>query len=172
MTWWVNPRLGRILKEFLQFLSGTSHQFSSVHFAQSCLTLCDPMDCSMPDLPVHHQFPEFTQTHVCDAIQPSHPLSSPSHPAFSLAQHQGLFQWVSSLHQLAKILEPQYQSLKWIFRTYFLEYWLVWSLWSPRDSQESSSMPQFKTINSLALSFLYSLTLISIHNYWKNHTFD
>ena len=66
-------------------------QFSSV--AQSCLTLCDPMDCSTPGLPVHHQLPEFTQTHVCrvsDAIQPSHPLSSPS-PAFSLAQHQGLF---------------------------------------------------------------------------------
>ena len=68
-------------------------QFSSV--AQSCLTLCDPMDGSMPGLPVHHQLPEFTQTHVHyvgDAIQPSHPLSSPSPPAFSLSQHQGLFQ--------------------------------------------------------------------------------
>ena len=68
-----------------------SVQFSSV--AQSCLTLCDPMDCSTPALPVHHQLPEFTQTHVhcvSDAIQPSHPLSSPS-PAFNLSQHQGLF---------------------------------------------------------------------------------
>ena len=103
---------------------------------------------------------------------PSHPLSSPSHPAFSLAQHQGLFQWVSSLHQLAKILEPQYQSLKWIFRTYFLEYWLVWSLWSPRDSQESSPTPQFKSISSSVLSFLSGPTLTSIHDYWKNHSLD
>ena len=68
-------------------------QFCSV--AQSCLTLCDPMDCSTPGLPVHHQFPELTETHVhrvSDAIQPSHPLSSPSPPAFDLSHHQGLFQ--------------------------------------------------------------------------------
>ena len=74
--------------------------FSSV--AQSCLTLCDPMNCSMPGLPVHHQLPESTQTHVhrvSDAIQPSHPLSSPSSPALNLSHHQGLFQWVSSSHQ-------------------------------------------------------------------------
>ena len=81
-----------------------SYQFSLV--AQSCLTLCDPMDCSTSGLPVHHQLPEFTQTHVhCvrDAIQQSHPLSSPSPPAFNLSQHQGLFQWVSSLHQGTKV---------------------------------------------------------------------
>ena len=85
-------------------------QFNSV--AQLCLTLCDPMDCSTPGLPVHHQFPEFTQTHVHwvgDAIQPSHPLSSPSLPTFNLSQHQGLFKWVSSLHQVAKVLEFQLQ---------------------------------------------------------------
>ena len=85
-------------------------QFSSV--AQSCPTLCDPMDCSMPGLPVHWQLPEFTQTHVHwvgDAIQPSHPLLSPSPPTFNLSQHQGLFKWVSSLHQVAKILEFQLQ---------------------------------------------------------------
>ena len=73
------------------------HQFSSV--AQSCLTLCQPMDCSMPGFPVHHQLPELAQTHlhrVGDAIQPSHPLMSPSPPAFNLSQHQGLFQWVNS----------------------------------------------------------------------------
>ena len=83
-------------------LSCTSSQFSSV--AQSCLTLCDPMDCSTPGLPVHHQLPEFTQTHVHwvgDAIQPSHLLSSPSPPALNLSQHQGLFKWVSSSHQVA-----------------------------------------------------------------------
>ena len=90
--------------------------------AQSCPILSDPMDCSTPGLPVHHQLPEFTQTHVHwvgDAIQPSHPLSSPSPPAFNLSQHQGLFQWVSSSHQVAKILkfQLQHQSFQWIFRT-------------------------------------------------------
>ena len=85
-----------------------SVQFSSV--AQSCLTLCNPMNCSTPGLPVHHQLPEFTQTHVHrvgDAIQPSHPLSSPSPPAPNPSQHQGLFQWVNSSHELAKVLEFQ-----------------------------------------------------------------
>ena len=85
-----------------------SRQFSSV--AQSCPALCDPRNRSTPGLPVHHQLPEFTQTHVHwvgDAIQPSHPLSSPSPPAFNLSQHQGLFKWVSSSHQVAKVLEFQ-----------------------------------------------------------------
>ena len=91
--------------------------------AQSCLTLCDPMDCSTPGFPVHHQLPETAQTHVrqvSDAIQPSHLLSSPSPPAFNLSQHQGLFQWVSSLYQVAKVLELQHQPFQWIFRTDFL----------------------------------------------------
>ena len=91
-------------------------QFSSV--TQSCLTLCDPMNRSTPGLPVHHQHPESTQTHVHwvgDAIQPFHPLPSPSSPALNLSQHQGLFQWVSSLHQVAKVLEfqLQHQSFQW-----------------------------------------------------------
>ena len=80
--------------------------------AQSCPTLCDPMNRSTPGLPVHHQLPGFIQTHVHwvgDAIQPSHPLSSPSPPALSLSQHQGLFKGVSSLHQVAKVLEFQLQ---------------------------------------------------------------
>ena len=94
-------------------------QFSSV--TQSCPTLCDLMDCSMPGFPIHHQLPELAQTHVHrvgDAIQPSHPLSSPS-PTFNLSQHQGLFKWVSSSHQVAKVLEfqLQHQSFQWIFRT-------------------------------------------------------
>ena len=83
-------------------------QFSSV--AQSCMTLCNPMNRSTPDLPVHHQLLEFTQTHVHrvnDAIQPSHPLSSPSPPAPNPSQHQSLFQWVNSLHEVAKVLELQ-----------------------------------------------------------------
>ena len=105
------------------YFSPTFLQFSSV--AQSCLTLCDPMDCSTPSLTVHHQLPEFTQTHahgVGDAIQLAHPLLSPSSPAFSLSQHQGLFKWVSSLHQVAKVLEfqLQLQSFQWICKTDFL----------------------------------------------------
>ena len=86
----------------------SSVQFTSV--AQSCLTLCDPMNRSTLGLPVHHQLPEFTQTHVHrvgDAIQPSHPLSSPSPPASNPSQHQSLFQWVNSLHEVAKVLEFQ-----------------------------------------------------------------
>ena len=93
-------------------------QFSSV--AQSCPTFCSLMNCSTPGLPVHHQLPEFTQTHVYrvgDAIQPSHPLSSPSPPAFNPSQHQGLFQWVNSLHDVAKVLELQHQSFQWTPRT-------------------------------------------------------
>ena len=83
-----------------------SAQFSSV--TQLCLTLCDPMNRCMPGLPVHHKLPEFTQTHVHrvgDAIQPAHPLSSPSPPAPNPSQHQGLFQWVNSLHEVAEVLE-------------------------------------------------------------------
>ena len=90
------------------FKSIYSVQFSSV--AQSCLTFCDPVNCSMPGLPVHHQLPEFTQTHihrVSGAIQPSHPLSSPFPPAPSPSQHQSLFQWVNSSHEVAKVLEFQ-----------------------------------------------------------------
>ena len=97
-----------------------SVQFSSV--AQSCLTLCDPMNCSTPGLPVHHQLLEFTQTHVHgfgDAIQPSHPLSSPSPPAPNPSQHQGLFQWVNPSHEVTKVLEfqLQHQSFQWTPRT-------------------------------------------------------
>ena len=95
-------------------------QFSSA--AQSCPTLCDTMDCSTPGLRVHHQLPELTLTHVhlvSEAIQPSHPLSSPSPPTLYLSQNQGLFKWVSFSHQVAKIWEFQRQhlSFQWIFRT-------------------------------------------------------
>ena len=117
-----------VLKCYLHHTSlpwnyGRSAMFSSV--SQSCPTLCNPMDCSTPGLPVHHQLPELTQTHVHrvgDAIQPSHPLSSPSPPAFNLSQRQGLFKWVSSLHQVVQVLafQLQHQSFQWIFRTDFL----------------------------------------------------
>ena len=146
----------------------TSVQFSSV--AQSCLTLWDSMDCSTPGFPVHHQLPELTQTQVHrvnDAILPSHPLLYPSLPAFNLPQQQGLYQWVSSSHQMAKLLEFQFQqqSFQWIFRTDFLYNGLVGSPCSPRDSQESSPTPQFKSINSSVLNFLYSPTITSTHKY-------
>ena len=110
--------------------------------------------------PVHHQLPELAQTlvrRVGDAIQPSHPLSSPSHPAFNLSQYQGHFQWVSSLHQVAKVeLQLQYQFFQWIFRTDFLLDGLVGYYCSPRDSQKSSPTPQFKNIKFSVPSFLYS----------------
>ena len=125
----------------------SSIQFSSVN--QSCLILCDPMNCSTPGLSVHQQHPEFTQTHahrVGDAIQPSHPLSFPSLPAPNPSQHQGLFQWVNSTHAVAKVFEfqLQHQSFQWTSRTDLLWDGLVGSACSPRDSQESSPTSQFK----------------------------
>ena len=116
-------------RSWLDSLGKSSYevQFSSV--AQSCLTLCSPIDCSTPSFAVHHQLPELAQTPVInsyqrvgEAIQPSHPLLSPSPPAFNLSQHQGLFQRVSSSHQVTRVLEfqLQHQSFQWIFRTDFL----------------------------------------------------
>ena len=112
-----------LLKELLVKVlleHAVSIQFSSV--PQSCPTLCDPMNYSMPGLPVHHQLLESTQTHVHrvgDAIQPTHPLLSPSPPALYLSQHQGLFKWVRSSHQVAEVLEfqLQHQSFQWTLRT-------------------------------------------------------
>ena len=128
-------------------------QFSSV--SQSSPTLCNLVNRSTPGLPVHYQLPEFTQTHVhrvSDAIQPSHPLSSPSPTAPNPSQHQGLFQWINSLHEVAKLLEfqLQYQAFQWTPRTDLLKDGLVGSPCSPGDSQESSPTPQFKSINSSA----------------------
>ena len=112
------------------YISHSSSQFSSV--AQSCPTLCDPMNHSTPGLPVYHQLPEFTETHVhqvSDAIQPSHPLLSPSPPAPNPSQHQSLFQWINFSHQVAKVLEfqLQHQSFQWTPRTD--QYPLGWTGW-------------------------------------------
>ena len=131
----------------------SSVQFISV--TQSCATLCDSMNHSMPGLPVHHHLPEFTQTHVHrvrDAIQPSHPRSSPSSPAHNLSQHQNLFQRVNSSHEVAKVLEFQlsHHSFQRNPRADLLHNGLIGSPCSPRDSQESSPTPQFKSINSSA----------------------
>ena len=146
-------------------------QFSSV--AQSYPTLCDPMDCSTPVCPVHHQLLEPTQIcvhRVSDAIQPSHPLSSPSPPAFNLSQHQGLFQSVSSSHQVAKVLEfqLQHQSSGLIsFRMDWLDLLVVQGTLKSLLQHHNS-----KLANLGVLSFLYSPTLTSVHDYWKNHSFD
>ena len=129
-----------------------------------CPALCDPMDCSTPGFPVHRHLLELAQTHdhhIGDAIHPSHPLSSPSPPAFNLSQHQGLFQWVSTLQKVAKVLQlqHQHQSFQWIFRVDFLEDWLVLFPCRPRDSQEPSPATQFESINFSTLSLLYGPTL-------------
>ena len=133
------------------------------------------MDCSTPGFPVLHSLPEFAQTHVHwvdDAIQPSHLLSPPTPTVLSLSLHQDLFEWVGALHQIARVLELQLQSFQWIFSIDILQEWLIWSLCSPRDSQESSPVTQFKNISSLALDFLHGPILTSLHNYRKNHSFD
>ena len=144
------------------------YQFSSV--AQSCLTLCDPMNRSMPGLPVHHQLPEPTQTHVhwvSDAIQPSHPLSSSSPPAFNLSQHQGLLQWVSSsqsggqgtgVSASASVLPMNTQDWSPLG-------WTGWISLQPKGLSRVFSNTTVQSINSSELSFLYSSTLTSIHNY-------
>ena len=121
LSWplWVHLLLGLNTSS----INHTKVQFSSV--AQLCPILWEPMDCNLPGLSVHHQLQEFSQIHahcVGDTIQPSSPLSSPSPPALNLSQHQGLFKWISSSHQVAKPLELQFQhqSFHWIFRTDFL----------------------------------------------------
>ena len=125
--------------------------YSCCLVAQLHLTICDPMNCSMPGFHVLHYLPEFAQTHVhwvSDAIQSSHSLLPPSPHALDLSQYQGLFQWLSSSYQVAKGLELQLQhkSLQWIFRTDFPLDWLVGSPCSLRDSQESPPAPQFEGI--------------------------
>ena len=164
--------------------------------AQLCPTLCHPRDCSMPGLPVRHQLPEFTQTHVHwvgDPIQQSHPLSSPFPPTFNLSQHQVLstestlrFRWpkywsssfsISPSNEYSEMISLR---MDWFYllvvqgtlQSLLQYHGLVLSPCCPRGSTESSPIPQFKSINSLALSFLYSPTLTPIHDYWKNHSFD
>ena len=152
-----------------------SVQFSSV--AQSCPTLRNPMNRSTPGLPVHHQLLEFTQTHVHqvgDIIQPSHSLSLPSPPASNPSQHQGLFQWVNSSCEVAKVLEfsfsisPSNEHPGLIsFRMNWLDLLAVQGTLSRVFSNTT-----VQSINSLALSFLHSPTLTSIHDRWKNHSPD
>ena len=155
-------------------LIGVIQSVSSV--PQSCPTLCDPMDYSIPGFPVHHQLPELTQTQihwVGDAIQPSQPLSSPS-PAFNLSQHQGLFKWVSYSHQVATYwssgfsISPSNECSGLIsFRMDWLDLLAIQGTLKSLLQYHSSkaSILQHST-------FLYSPTLTSIYDYWKNHSFD
>ena len=154
-----------------------SSQFSSV--TQLCPTFGDPMDCSIPGLPVHYQLLEFTQIHVHwvgDAIQPSHPLSSPSPPALNLSQHQSLFQWVSSSHQVAKLLEfqLQHQSFQWTPQGWTPLQWTGWissqSKWLSRVFSNTTVQKHQFFSAQLSFFFFYSPTLTSIHDHWKNHS--
>ena len=153
--------------------------------AQSCPPLCDPMDCSTPGFPVLHHLLELAQTHVHwvgDVIQPSHPLLSPSPPAFSLSQHTGLFQWVWSF--------PVSRLFQWPFCIRWSKNWSFSLSISPSNEYsrlisfridrldllavqgtlEYSPTPQFKSINSLVLCLLHSPTFTSIHYHRKNHS--
>ena len=123
-----------------------SHEFSSV--TQSCPTLYDPMDCSTPGLPVHHKLLEFTQTHVHwvgDAIQPSHLLLSPYHPAFNLAQHQGLFQWVSFASGGQSIAVSASTS---VFPMHTHDWSLAWTGWISLQSKELSRVFSNTTVQN------------------------
>ena len=147
-------------------------------------TLWVELDSLQPSGLQHTRFPYPSLSpqvcsNSCPLSQCCHPTISSSTTLFTacpqfFSQHQGLFHWVGSSHQVAKVLELQlqHQFFQRTFRVDFLQDWLIWSPCCPSDSQESSSIPQFENINSLALSFLYSPTLTSIHNHWKNHTLD
>ena len=141
-------------------------------FSHSVVSVCSPMNCSTPGIRVLHYLPELAQTHVSDAIQPSHPLSCPSLPAFNLSQHQRFFQWVSSLHQVAKYWNFRFSISPPSEYSGLISFKGDWSPHFPRDSEESSPTPQLKSINSSVLSLLYGPTLTSVHDYWKNHSID
>ena len=152
--------------------------FSSVHsVTQSCPTLCDPMNRSTPGLPVHHQLLESTQTHVHwvgDAIQPSHPLSSPSPPALNLSQHQDLFKWVSSLHQVAKVLELQLQHQPSNEHPGLISFRMDWlDLLEVQGTLKSLLQHHSSKASILRRSAFFTVQVS--HPYmtnWKNHSLD
>ena len=149
--------------------------FSSVQFSRSVVSdSLQPHELQHARPPCPSPTPGVHVHRVSDAIQPPHPLSSPSPPAPNPFQHQGLFQWVNSSHEVAKVLEFElkHHSLQRNPRADLLQNGLVGSPCSPRDSQESSPTPQFKSINSLELSLLHSPTLTSVHDHRKNHSLD
>ena len=161
-------------KRLQRFYQPTGIQFSSV--TQSCPTLYDPMNFGMPGLPVHHQLQKFTQTHVhrvSDAIQPSHPLSSPSPPAPNPPSIRVLFNESTLCMRWPKYWSFSFSIIPFKDHLGLISFRrLVGSPCSPGDSQESSPTPQFKSINSSVLSFLHSPTLTSLHEHWKSHSLD
>ena len=153
-------------------------QYNSFHFSHSVVSDClKPHELQYTRPPCPAPTPR-VYSNSCPLSRWCHPTISSSVIPFSshlhLPQHQGLFKWVSSTHQVAKLLEfqLQHQSFQWIFRTDFLEDGVLGTPCSLRDFQESSPTLQMKSINSSALSFLYSPTLTSVHDYWKNHSLD
>ena len=171
-------KLKRTLKEPFSSRNrarNVSVQFSSV--AQLCLPLCDSMNHRPPGLPVHHQFPTFTQTHVhwvSDAIQPSHPLLSPSTPAHNPSQHQGLFQWVSSSYQMAEVLSFSFNISPSSEHPGLISFRIDWfDLLAVQGALKSLLQHHSSKASILWHSaFFYSPILTSIHDYWKNHSLD
>ena len=141
----------------------------------SHVQLCDPMDCSTVGFPVLPYLPEFAQTHVHwvgDAIQPSHSLLAPSSPALSFSQHQGLFQWVGSLHEVAKVLELQFQYHPSTEYSGLISFRIDWF-----DLLASKGLSRVFSNTTIQKHLFFSAqpygpTLTSIHDYWKNHSFD
>ena len=173
--------INKLHPTFTPFYSYVFQQFASFPTQFSSVQSLSPLRPSQPHGLQHARSSCQSPTprvhsNSCPLNRWCHPKISssviPFHPALNLSQHQGLFQWVNSLHQVAKILELQHQSFQWIFRIDFFKDWLVWFPCSPRDPQESSPVPQFKRINSTALSLLYGPTLTSVYDYWKNYSFD
>ena len=145
----------------------------SFQFSRSVVS----MDCSTPGFPVHHQLPELTYTHVRpvgDAIQPSHPLLPASPPAFNLSKHQGLFKWDSSSHQVANVSDFTSFSINHSneHSDWFPWGWTGWISLQSKGLSRVFSNTTVQSINSSVLSFLYSSTLTSIQDYWKNYSFD
>ena len=181
MSIWWSVLLGTILECTIFLLVGfkiSLYQVSWVHFSHSVVS-----DSLWPHKSQHTRPPcplpaPGVYSNSCLVSRWCHSTissaSSPSPPALNLAQHQGLFKWVTSSYQVAKVLEfqLQHQSFQWIPRTDLLKDGLVGSPCSPTGSQESSPTPQFKSINTSMLSFSYSPTLTSIHDHWKNHSLD
>ena len=149
---------------------------SLISVAQSCPTLCDPTNHSTPCFPVHHQFLELNQTHVhwfSDAIQPSHPLSFPAPPSLNPSQHQGLCKWFSSAHQVAKILEIQLQHQSIIEYSGLISFRIDWlDLLAVQGTLKSLHQHHSSKALILWCSAFFMVQFTSIHDYWKNHSFD
>ena len=167
-----------IMDFFCCFISKERHKMNGVQLLSVQFSRLVVSDSLQPHESQHARPPCPSQTpgvysNICPSSRWFYPAISSSVVPFS-SQHQGLFQWVNSSHEVAKVLEfqLQHQSFQWAPGTDLPLDGLVGSPCNPRDSQESSPTPQFKSINSLALSFLHSPTLTFMHNYWKNHRFD